>query len=119
MKLYLIIFLTEFIFILFFTIAVEYTGGVPYELLKPVLDKASPQQLLAFEDHNSYMMVETDALWQMHVSRKYRTQRRLENETYREMFLVSEKFNLSPIRFVISLLCIYYCSVVKRMKSGD
>lgn len=73
----------------YFIKAMEYTGGVPYELLKPVLDKATPQQLLTFEDHNPYILADTDALWQMHVQRKYRTQRRLEGETWRAMFLVS------------------------------
>lgn len=32
--------------------AIEYTGGVPFEILRPVLDKATPTQLYKIEDFN-------------------------------------------------------------------
>ncbi|KAM7362626.1 transcription elongation factor elongin A [Cochliomyia hominivorax] len=67
--------------------ALEYTGGVPFEVLKPVLERATPQQLYVFEDYNPYVMEDSDILWQQHVSRNYRTKKRLENESWREMFI--------------------------------
>ncbi|XP_073815529.1 transcription elongation factor elongin A [Musca autumnalis] len=67
--------------------ALEYTGGVPFEVLRPVLERATPQQLFIFEDYNPYLMEDSDVLWQVHVSRNYRTQKRLENESWREMFM--------------------------------
>ncbi|XP_061398736.1 transcription elongation factor B polypeptide 3 [Musca vetustissima] len=67
--------------------ALEYTGGVPFEVLRPVLERATPQQLFIFEDYNPYLMEDSDVLWQIHVSRNYRTQKRLENESWREMFM--------------------------------
>ncbi|XP_034662819.1 transcription elongation factor B polypeptide 3 isoform X2 [Drosophila subobscura] len=67
--------------------ALEYTGGVPFEVLRPVLERATPQQLLNFEEYNPYLMEDSDILWQMHVTRNCRSQRREEMETWREMFL--------------------------------
>lgn len=68
--------------------ALEYTGGVPFEVLRPVLERATPQQLLNFEEYNPYLMDDSDVLWQQHVQRHCRSQRREEMETWREMFLV-------------------------------
>lgn len=69
--------------------ALEYTGGVPYEVLRPVLERATPHQLLNFEEYNPYLMEDTDELWKQHVQRHCRSQRREEMETWREMFLVT------------------------------
>jgi len=61
---------------------------VPFEVLRPVLERATPQQLLNFEEYNPYLMDDSDVLWQLHVQRHCRSQRREEMETWREMFLV-------------------------------
>ncbi|CAD6995305.1 unnamed protein product [Ceratitis capitata] len=68
--------------------ALEYTGGVPFDVLRPVLERATPHQLLIFEEYNPYLMDDSDCLWQIHVQRNYRSNKRLEMETWREMFLV-------------------------------
>lgn len=68
--------------------ALEYTGGVPYDILKPVLERASPQQLFSMEDYNPYLIEDTDNLWLQHCNRKFRTDKRREFETWRDMFLV-------------------------------
>lgn len=57
-------------------------------MLRPVLDRATPQQLLTFEEYNPYLMEDSDCLWQIHVQRNYRSNKRLEMESWREMFLV-------------------------------
>ncbi|XP_016989175.1 transcription elongation factor B polypeptide 3 [Drosophila rhopaloa] len=67
--------------------ALEYTGGVPFEVLRSVLERATPQQLLNFEEYNPYLMDDSEVLWQIHVQRHCRSQRREEMETWREMFL--------------------------------
>lgn len=69
----------------------EYTGGVPFDVLRPVLDRATPQQLLTFEEYNPYLMEDSDCLWQIHVQRNYRSNKRLEMESWREMFLRCEE----------------------------
>lgn len=70
-------------------IALEYTGGVPFDVLRAVLERATPHQLLNVEEYNPYLMEDSDVLWQKHVQRHCRSQRREEMETWREMFLVN------------------------------
>lgn len=67
--------------------ALEYTGGVPYELLKPVLQHATPEQLFMLEHHNPYLIEDTGELWQFHCQREFRTKQRQDMETAREMYL--------------------------------
>ncbi|EDV93006.1 GH18516 [Drosophila grimshawi] len=71
--------------------ALEYTGGVPFDVLRPVLERATPHQLLNFEEYNPYLMEDSEVLWQQHVQRHCRSQRREEMETWREMFLRCEE----------------------------
>lgn len=66
--------------------ALEYTGGVPFEILKPVLERASPEQLEQFEHYNPYLMEDSDILWQQHCNRKFKAYKRQEMETWREMY---------------------------------
>ncbi|XP_066149502.1 transcription elongation factor B polypeptide 3-like [Euwallacea fornicatus] len=67
--------------------ALEYTGGVPYSILKPILEKATPDQLYQLEFHNPYVIAETDELWQLHCQKEFRNRKREEMETWREMYL--------------------------------
>ncbi|KAJ9574661.1 hypothetical protein L9F63_008193 [Diploptera punctata] len=67
--------------------ALEYTGGVPYELLKPVLQHATPEQLFMLEHHNPYLIDDTDELWKFHCQKQFRTKQRQDMETSREMYL--------------------------------
>lgn len=71
--------------------ALEYTGGVPFEILRPVLERASPNQLFTFEHFNPYLMEDSDALWQQHCKNKFRAYKRQEMETWREMYTRCEK----------------------------
>lgn len=66
--------------------ALEYTGGVPFEILRPILERASPDQLFAFEHYNPYLMDDSDILWEQHCMRKFRGCKRQEMETWREMY---------------------------------
>ncbi|CAH2040533.1 unnamed protein product, partial [Iphiclides podalirius] len=67
--------------------ALEFTGGVPYEILKPVVDKATPQQLFMLEHYNPYLMDDTDHLWQKFCEKHFRNKQRQEMETWREMYM--------------------------------
>lgn len=69
--------------------ALEYTGGVPFDLLKPVLERATPDQLFTLEDYNAYLIEDTDVLWEFHCKKDFRNKKREELETWREMYLVS------------------------------
>ncbi|XP_043676753.1 transcription elongation factor B polypeptide 3 [Vespula pensylvanica] len=67
--------------------ALEFTGGVPYDIIKPVLERATPDQLFMLEHYNPYLIDDTDALWQFHCNREFRNKQREEMETWREMYM--------------------------------
>lgn len=60
---------------------------MPYSILKPVIDKATPDQLYMLEHHNPYLIEETDELWERHCQKDFRTKRREEMETWRDMYM--------------------------------
>lgn len=62
---------------------------MPYYIIKPVLERATPDQLFILEHHNPYLVEESDALWQFHCNKDFRTKKREEMESWREMYLVS------------------------------
>ncbi|KAJ8963869.1 hypothetical protein NQ314_005327 [Rhamnusium bicolor] len=72
---------------IFFCLALEYPGGVPYLQLKPVLDKATPAQLLNMEHHNPYLIEKTDELWLLHCQKEFRNKKREDFESWREMYM--------------------------------
>lgn len=80
--------ISKFLFFIF-RVALEQIGSIPFDILKPVLQLASPEQLFTIESYNPYLMEDTDVLWEFHGKRKFRNNKRLELETWREMFLVS------------------------------
>ncbi|CAG9772468.1 unnamed protein product [Ceutorhynchus assimilis] len=67
--------------------ALEYTGGVPYSILKPILEKANPDQLYQLEFHNPYLIEDSDELWQLHCQKEFRNKKKEEMESGREMYL--------------------------------
>lgn len=67
--------------------ALEVTGGVPYYIIKPVLERATPDQLFMLEHYNPYLIEDTDPLWKFHCSREFRTQSREEMESWRDMYM--------------------------------
>ncbi|XP_034194172.1 transcription elongation factor elongin A isoform X1 [Osmia lignaria lignaria] len=67
--------------------ALEFTGGVPFDILKPILERATPDQLFMLEHYNPYLIEDTDCLWQFHCNREFRNKQREEMETWREMYM--------------------------------
>ncbi|XP_043260818.1 transcription elongation factor B polypeptide 3 isoform X1 [Colletes gigas] len=67
--------------------ALEVTGGVPFDIIKPVLERATADQLFMLEHHNPYLIEDTDCLWQFHCNREFRNKQREEMETWREMYM--------------------------------
>lgn len=63
-----------------------YTGGIPRDILKPVLEQATPDQLFTVEYNNPYLIEDNDQLWQFHCNREFRTKKREEMETWRHMY---------------------------------
>lgn len=65
---------------------IEQVGDLSYDVLRPVLELATPKQLSIIEHYNPHLMDDTDVLWKLHCSRKFRTKQREEMETWRDMF---------------------------------
>ncbi|CAL8284898.1 unnamed protein product [Arctogadus glacialis] len=63
------------------------TGGVSFEILEPVLERCTPDQLLRIEEHNPSYVGETDHFWGRHCERDFRGARLLEYESWKEMYV--------------------------------
>lgn len=64
----------------------EYTGGVPFDILRPVLELATPEQLANVEHFNPQLMDDSDVLWKQHCARRFRSKQREEMESWRDMY---------------------------------
>ncbi|XP_023684859.1 elongin A, like isoform X2 [Paramormyrops kingsleyae] len=62
-------------------------GGVPFDILEPVLERCTPEQLLRIEGCNPVYMGVTDHLWERHCQREFRNEKLEEYESWREMYL--------------------------------
>ncbi|XP_078034843.1 transcription elongation factor elongin A [Augochlora pura] len=67
--------------------ALEFTGGVPFDIIKTVLERATADQLFMLEHYNPYLIEDTDRLWEFHCNRQFRNKQREEMETWREMYM--------------------------------
>ncbi|NWX86434.1 ELOA1 protein, partial [Nothoprocta pentlandii] len=62
-------------------------GGVPFEILEPVLTRCTPEQLFRIEESNPTFTEESDHLWKRHCQRDFKNESLLEYESWREMYL--------------------------------
>ncbi|NXE23831.1 ELOA1 protein, partial [Ardeotis kori] len=62
-------------------------GGVPFEILEPVLTRCTPEQLFRIEECNPIFTEESDHLWKKHCQRDFKNESLLEYESWREMYL--------------------------------
>ncbi|KAL6487594.1 hypothetical protein MHYP_G00042200 [Metynnis hypsauchen] len=62
-------------------------GGVPFEILEPVLERCTPEQLLRIEECNPVYIGMTDHLWERHCHRDFRNAQLEEYESWRELYL--------------------------------
>ncbi|TRY96966.1 hypothetical protein DNTS_033573 [Danionella cerebrum] len=62
-------------------------GGVPFEILEPVLERCTAEQLLRIEEYNPVYIGLTDHLWEKHCQREFRNARLEEYESWKEMYL--------------------------------
>ncbi|XP_039994318.1 elongin A, like isoform X2 [Xiphias gladius] len=63
------------------------TGGVPFEILEPVLERCTPEQLLRIEECNPIYVGVTDHLWGKHCQRDFKDSRLQEYESWKEMYI--------------------------------
>ncbi|KAK1880555.1 Elongin-A [Dissostichus eleginoides] len=62
-------------------------GGVPFEILEPVLERGTPEQLYRIEQSNQWFTEESDELWMRHCQRDFKRESPQEYESWREMYL--------------------------------
>ncbi|KFP46693.1 Transcription elongation factor B polypeptide 3, partial [Cathartes aura] len=62
-------------------------GGVPFEILEPVLTRCTPEQLFRIEECNPMFTEESDHLWKKHCQRDFKNESLLQYESWREMYL--------------------------------
>ncbi|XP_047460254.1 elongin-A [Mugil cephalus] len=62
-------------------------GGVPFEILEPVLERCTPEQLYRIEQSNQCFMEDSDDLWMRHCRRDFKRESPQEYESWREMYL--------------------------------
>jgi len=102
-----------------YTLALEFTGGVPFDLLRPVLERASSTQLYSLENFNPYLLEDTDQLWKLLCEKEYRKAVREELETWRDLYLVSAAITfsliISPLKTFINF---FYRGVMKSVRHG-
>jgi len=65
---------------------IDEVGNLGYDILQPVLDRASPQTLMHIEDCNPYLMEDTAELWEKYVKKDFRNKEREDLESWREMY---------------------------------
>ncbi|XP_026209858.1 elongin A, like isoform X2 [Anabas testudineus] len=63
------------------------TGGVPFEILEPVLERCTPEQLLRIEECNPIYIGVTDHLWGKHCQRDFKDSKLQEYESWKEMYI--------------------------------
>ncbi|XP_053699140.1 transcription elongation factor B polypeptide 3-like [Sabethes cyaneus] len=68
-------------------------GRIPFDLLRPVLEKATPNQLTKLEQLNPYLLEDTYVLWEQHCRREFRNQQRKEEEYHQAVHSAK-----SPVR---------------------
>ncbi|XP_029022535.1 elongin-A isoform X2 [Betta splendens] len=62
-------------------------GGVPYEILEPVLKRCTPEQLYRIEQSNQCFTEDSDELWMHHCQRDFKRESPQEYESWRELYL--------------------------------
>uniref|UniRef100_A0A8C1YIN3 Elongin A n=2 Tax=Cyprinus carpio TaxID=7962 RepID=A0A8C1YIN3_CYPCA len=67
--------------------SIDEVGGVPFEILEPVLERCTPEQLYRIEQCNPYFTEDSDDLWMKHCQRDFKHEPRQEYESWRELYL--------------------------------
>ncbi|XP_077164971.1 elongin-A-like [Paroedura picta] len=67
--------------------SIHEVGGVPFEILEPVLTRCTSEQLFRIENCNPTFIEQSDHLWKKHCQRDFRYERPLEYEPWREMYM--------------------------------
>ncbi|XP_043940755.1 elongin-A-like isoform X2 [Protopterus annectens] len=67
--------------------SIHEVGGVPFDILEPVLERCTPDQLFRIEDCNPVFVEDTEELWRRHCVRDFKNEEPMDDETWRDMYL--------------------------------
>ncbi|KAM9775797.1 elongin-A [Syngnathus typhle] len=67
--------------------SIDEVGGVPFEILGPVLERCTPEQLYRIEQSNQWFIEDSNELWMRHCQRDFKRETPQEYESWREMYL--------------------------------
>eukprot|EP00079_Xenopus_tropicalis_P036147 XP_017949918.1 PREDICTED: transcription elongation factor B polypeptide 3-like isoform X3 [Xenopus tropicalis] len=67
--------------------SIQEVGGVPFDILKPVLERCTPEQLSRIEEYNPVFIEASGLMWEKHCARDFKSHKLMEYETWREMYL--------------------------------
>ncbi|KAK0404523.1 hypothetical protein QR680_017488 [Steinernema hermaphroditum] len=81
---------------------IEAMNGTPYDLVKPVLEKCTPEQLLHIEAYNEYLLEDTDELWARICDKKYPNEETYKCETWRDFYLRKQRESEEKLRRLAS-----------------
>ncbi|KAL3080802.1 hypothetical protein niasHS_014907 [Heterodera schachtii] len=51
--------------------AIDETGDIPFDVLRPIIEKANAEQLMRLEKKNSYLREDTNYLWKNHCKKEF------------------------------------------------
>lgn len=90
----LVLFSRDKLSVPFYWTGLGFTGGIPYDILKPVLERATADQLFTLENYNPYLIEDTDPLWEFHCNKEFRKFKREEMDSWRDTYMVKYLFFL-------------------------
>ncbi|XP_050433259.1 transcription elongation factor B polypeptide 3 [Adelges cooleyi] len=67
--------------------ALEYTGGVPFVILEPILKYATADQLYRLEQYNEYLIEDTGSFWEFHCKKEFRNKVPEDDEPWRDFYI--------------------------------
>ncbi|XP_067884570.1 elongin A, like [Heterodontus francisci] len=67
--------------------SIHEVGGVPFEIIEPVLERCTAEQLCRIEDCNPSFIEQTDHFWMKHCKKDFKREEPQEYESWRELYL--------------------------------
>ncbi|XP_072354683.1 elongin A, like isoform X1 [Scyliorhinus torazame] len=67
--------------------SIHEVGGVPFEIIEPVLERCTSEQLCRIEECNPSFIEQTDHFWMKHCKKDFKSEEPQEYESWRELYL--------------------------------
>ncbi|XP_078397411.1 elongin A, like [Cetorhinus maximus] len=67
--------------------SIHEVSGVPFEMIEPVLERCTPEQLCRIEECNPSFIEQTGHFWMKHCKKDFKSEEPIEYESWRELYL--------------------------------